>query len=43
MESVTEFKDFIKIYERFTAEPYSFLVYDTTLLSDNSFRFRKIF
>ena len=30
-----DFKDFIKIYKKCTAEPYSFLVNDTTLLSDN--------
>ena len=31
-----EFKDFIKIYKNCTKEPYSFLVNDTTLPSDNS-------
>ena len=36
-----DFKDFIKIYNNCTAEPYSCLVNDTTLPSDNSFRFRK--
>ena len=36
-------KDFIKIYEKCTAEPYSFLVNDTTLASDNPLRFRKLF
>ena len=35
------FKDFIKIYKKCTAEPYSFLVNDTTLPSDNLLRFRK--
>ena len=34
-------KDFIKICEKCTAEPYSFLVNDATLLSDNPLRFRK--
>ena len=34
-------KDFIKIYKKCTAEPYSFLVNDTTLPSDNLLRFRK--
>ena len=34
-------KDFIKIHKTFTAEPYSFLVNDTTLSSDNPLRFRK--
>ena len=34
-------KDFIKIYKKYTAEPYSFLVNDTTLVSDNPFRFSK--
>ena len=36
-----DFKYLIKIYKKFTAEPYSLLVNDTTLLSDNSLRFRK--
>ena len=35
------FKDFIKIYKKCTAEPYSFLVNDATLPSDNLLRFRK--
>ena len=34
-------KDFIKIYKKYTAKPYSFLVNDATLVSDNSLRFRK--
>ena len=37
-----DFKDFIKIYKKCTAELYSFLVNDTTLPSDNPLRFRKI-
>ena len=37
----SEFKDFIKIYKKCTAEPYSFLVNDTTLPSDDPLRFRK--
>ena len=39
--SDTDFEDFIKIYKRCTAEPYSFLVNDTTLPSDGPLRFRK--
>ena len=35
-----DFKDFIKIYKKCTAEPYSFLSNDTTLPSDNHLRFR---
>ena len=35
------FKDFIKIYKKCTAEPYSFLVNDATLASENPLRFRK--
>ena len=31
-----DFKDFMKIYKICTAEPYSFLVNDTTLSSDNN-------
>ena len=37
--SDTDFKDFIKIYKKCTAEPYSFLVNDTTLTSDNPLTF----
>ena len=36
-----DFKDFIKIYKKCTAEPYSFLVNDTTLQSDDPLTFRK--
>ena len=36
-----EFKDFLKIYKKCTAEPYSFLVNDTTLPSDDPLRFGK--
>ena len=36
-----DFKDFIKIYKKCTAEPYSSLVNDTTLSSDGPLRFRK--
>ena len=35
------FKDFMKIYKKCTAEPYSFLVNDTTLPSVDPLRFRK--
>ena len=35
------FKGFINIYKKCTAEPYSFLVNDATLASDNPLRFRK--
>ena len=34
-----DFKDFIKIYKKYTAEPYSFLLNDTTLPSNISLRF----
>ena len=34
------FKDSMKIYKKCTAETYSFLVNDTTLLSDDPLRFR---
>ena len=34
-------KDFINIYRECTGKPYSFLVIDTTLASDNPLRFRK--
>ena len=36
-----DFQDFMKIYKKYIAEPYSFLVNDTTLPSDNPLRFRK--
>ena len=35
-----EFKDFMKVYENYIKEPYSFLVNNTTLSSDNPLRFR---
>ena len=34
-------KDLTNIYKKYTAEPYSFLLNDTTLGSDNPLRFRK--
>ena len=34
-------KDFIKIHKKCIDEPYSFLVNDATLASDNPLRFRK--
>ena len=36
-----DFKDCMKIYKKCTAKPYSFLVNDTTLPSNDPFRFRK--
>ena len=36
-----DFKDFMNIYTKCTKEPYSFLVNDTTLPSDDPLRFRK--
>ena len=36
-----DFKDFMNIYKKYTEEPYSFLVNDTTLPSDDPLRFRK--
>ena len=38
-----DFKDFTKVYGKYTVEPYSFLVNDTTLPSDNPLISRKIF
>ena len=35
-------KDFANIYRKCTDEPYSFLINDTTLASNNPLRFRKI-
>ena len=34
-----DFKDFMKLYKDYIKEPYSFLMNDTTLSSDNSLRF----
>ena len=39
--SVISTKDFENIYRKSIAEPYSFLVNDTALASDNPLRFRK--
>ena len=39
--SDTDFKDFMKLYQDYTKEPYSFLVINTTLSSDNPLKFRK--
>ena len=36
-----DFQDFMNLYKKYTAKPYSFLVIDTTLASDNSSRFSK--
>ena len=36
-----DFKDFMKIFRKYTAEPYPFLVNDTTLPSNDPLRFRK--
>ena len=36
-----DFKYFMKLYKDYTKKPYSFLVNDTTLASDNLLRFRK--
>ena len=36
-----DFKDFMKIFKDYTKEPYSFLLNDTTLSSNNPLRFRK--
>ena len=38
-----DFQDFMNLYKKCTAEPYSFLFIDTTLASDNSLRFRKVY
>ena len=36
-----DFNDFMNLYKKSTAKPYSYLVSDTTLASDNPLRFRK--
>ena len=37
----TDLKDFMKFYKDYTNEPYSLLVNETTIPSDNPLRFRK--
>ena len=39
--SVNDFQDFLNLYKKFTAKPYSLLVIDTNLASNNFSRFRK--
>ena len=39
--SFTNFKDFMNLYKKCTAKPYSLLVIDSTFASDNYSRFRK--
>ena len=36
-----DFQDFINLYKKCTAKPYSFLITDNTLASDNPPHFRK--
>ena len=36
-----DFQDFMNLYKKCTAKPYSFFIIDTTLTSDNLLRFRK--
>ena len=36
-----EFKDFMNFYKKFSENPHSFLVIDTTLAADNHSCFRK--
>ena len=36
-----DFKDFMNLYKKCTAKPYSFLVIDASLASDNLSHFRK--
>ena len=38
--SDTDLKDFMKLYKDYTKEPFSFLVDNTALSSDNPLRFR---
>ena len=35
------FQDFVNLYKKCTAKPYSYLVIDSTLPSDNPLHFRK--
>ena len=36
-----DFQDFMNLHKKCTAKPYSFLVINNTLASDNSSRFRR--
>ena len=36
-----DFRDFMNLYKKYTAKPYSFSVIDATLALDNLSRFRK--
>ena len=36
-----DFQDFMNLYKKCTAKPFSFLLIDTTLASDHPLRFRK--
>ena len=36
-----DFKDFLKIFQKYSVEPYYFLVNDTTQSSDNPLKVRK--
>ena len=36
-----EFQEFMNLYKKYTVKPYSFLVVDTNVASDNPWRFRK--
>ena len=38
-----DFQDFMKLYQDYTKEPFSFLLNNTTFLSDNSLPFRKTY
>ena len=36
-----DFQDFMNLYKKCNSKPYSFLIIDTTIVSDNSSRFNK--
>ena len=38
-----DFKDFMNLYKKCTAKPYSVLVIDTTLSSDNPYLSERVF
>ena len=39
--SDVEFKEFMSLYKKCTAKPYSFLIFGTTVAWDNPLRFEK--
>ena len=41
IHQIIDFKDFMNLYKKSIAKPFSFLVIDATLASDNPLQFKK--